>query len=72
VILLAGIIALYIIPNCLSAKKDAAKEAYSMETVALKGPETTDVHGRSLTSGISIARLVTPEYSKSIKLVLLK
>jgi predicted GH43/DUF377 family glycosyl hydrolase len=32
----------------------------------------TDAHGRSLTSGIYIARLVTPEYSKSIKLVLLK
>jgi predicted GH43/DUF377 family glycosyl hydrolase len=32
----------------------------------------TDALGRSLTSGIYIARLVTPEYSKSIKLVLLK
>jgi hypothetical protein len=32
----------------------------------------TDAFGRSLTSGIYITRLVTPEYSKSIKLVLLK
>ncbi|MFC1546932.1 T9SS type A sorting domain-containing protein [Candidatus Neomarinimicrobiota bacterium] len=32
----------------------------------------TDALGRSLTSGIYIARLVTPEYSQAIKLVLLK
>ncbi|MFC1546931.1 cohesin domain-containing protein [Candidatus Neomarinimicrobiota bacterium] len=32
----------------------------------------TDALGRSLTSGIYIARLVTPEYSKSIKMVLMK
>jgi hypothetical protein len=31
-----------------------------------------DVAGRHVASGIYIARLVTPDYSKSIKMVLLK
>ena len=31
-----------------------------------------DAHGRSLPSGVYIARLVTPEYTKSIKMVLMK
>ncbi len=31
-----------------------------------------DANGRSVPSGIYIARLVTPEYTKSIKMVLLK
>lgn len=31
-----------------------------------------DVRGRSLPSGVYIARLVTPEYTKSIKMLLIK
>jgi hypothetical protein len=31
-----------------------------------------DTHGRELPSGVYIARLVTPAYNKSIKMVLLK
>lgn len=50
VILLAGILAVCSTPAWLSAAIHPAKGAYSMETVALRGPETTDIYATFATS----------------------